>query len=176
MGERRFFNYCQITVGMDNPERSKTIKTYKMRQLTSVLLVAIFAGILFSCGSGKKSQQIKDYKYTEEKAAVAGVLQKKVGDWIKEGVTCYGIVILTDKDGVPRKVREIEAKVISIQPDKIKMKAVEDLVLAPIAGCTKVGMKKGETWEEIDGDLFQTRDEAIKYIDTKYPETQLIIK
>ncbi len=147
-----------------------------MRQLTSILLVAIVAGILFSCGSGKKSQQIKDYKYTAEKAALSGVLQKKVGDWIKEGVTCYGIVLLADKDGTPRKAKEIEAKVISIQPDKIKMKAVEDFVIAPISGCTKVGLKKGETWDELEGDLFQTRDEAIKFIDTKYPETQLIIK
>ncbi|MEI7831394.1 MAG: hypothetical protein WCI31_16565 [Prolixibacteraceae bacterium] len=147
-----------------------------MRKLTSVLLVAIVAGGLWSCGSGKKSQQIKDYKYTEEKSAVSGALQKKVGEWIKEGMTCYGIVILTDKDGTPKKAREIEAKVISIQSDLIKMKALEDLVLAPVAGCTKVGMKKGETWEEKEGDLFQTRDEAIKFIDTKYPETQLIIK
>jgi hypothetical protein len=149
---------------------------YKMRKLTSILLIAIVAGGMLSCGSGKKSQQIKDYKYTEEKTVVSGVLQKKVGDWIKEGVTCYGIVILMDKEGVAKKVREIEAKVISIQPDKIKMKAVEDLILAPVAGCSKLGMKKGETWEETEGDLFQTRDEAIKFIDTKYPETQLIIK
>ena len=91
-------------------------------------------------------------------------------------MTCYGIIILTDKDGLPRKVEAIEAKVISIQPDKIKMKAMEDLVLAPVEGCTKIGIKKGETWDELEGDLFQTRAEAIKHIDTKYPETQVIIK
>ena len=147
-----------------------------MKQLTSIILVAVFAGSILSCGSGNKSKQIKEYKYTEEKAAVAGGLQKKVGAWIKEGMTCYGIVILTDKDGLPKKVEEIEAKVVSIQPNKIKMKAMEDLVLAPIEGCTKTGMKMGETWDELEGDLFQTRAEAIKHIDTKYPETQVIIK
>lgn len=147
-----------------------------MKQLMSIILVVIFAGSILSCGSGNKSKQIKEYKYTEEKAAVTGVLQQKVGTWIKEGMTCYGIVIVTDKDGIPQKVKEIEAKVVSIQPDKIKMKAMEDLALAPFKGCTKSGMKKGETWDEIEGDLFQTRAEAIKHIDTKYPETQVIIK
>lgn len=147
-----------------------------MKQLMPIILVVIFAGSNLSCGSGNKSKQIKEYKYTEEKAAVTGVLQKKVGPWIKEGMTCYGIVVLTDKDGIPKKVKEIEAKVISIQPDKIKMKAMEDLVLAPVEGCIKTGMKKGETWDELEGDLFQTRAEANNYIGTKYPETQVIIK
>lgn len=147
-----------------------------MKQLMPIILVVILAGSILSCGSGNKSKQINEYKYTEEKAAVTGVLQKKVGTWIKEGMTCYGIVILVDKNGLPRKAKAIEAKVISIQSDKIKMKAMEDLALAPFEGCTKSGMKKGETWDELEGDLFQTREEAIKYIDTKYPETQVIIK
>ncbi|MEK7718723.1 MAG: hypothetical protein AAB347_03820 [Bacteroidota bacterium] len=147
-----------------------------MKQLMSIIVGVVFAGSTLSCGSGSKSKQIKEYKYTEGKAAVTGNLQIKVGAWIKEGMTCYGIIILTDKDGLPRKVEAIEAKVISIQPDKIKMKAMEDLVLAPVEGCTKIGIKKGETWDELEGDLFQTRAEAIKHIDTKYPETQVIIK
>ena len=147
-----------------------------MKQLMSIILIVVFAGSILNCGSGNKSKQIKEYKYTEEKAAVTGVLKKKVGPWIKEGMTCYGIVVLMDKDGLPKKMEAIEAKVISIQTDKIKMKAMEDVVLAPVAGCTKIGMKKGETWDELEGDLFQTRAEAIKYIDTKYPETQVIIK
>ena len=142
----------------------------------SVILVAVIAGSIMSCISGNKSNQIKDYKYSEEKVAVTGILQKKVGAWVKEGMTCYGIVILADKEGNPKKVREIEAMVVSIQPDKIKMKAMEDLVLAPVEGCTKTGMKKGETWDELEGDLFQTRDGAIQYISFKYPETQVIVK
>lgn len=112
----------------------------------------------------------------EGQAAVTVVLRKKVGTWIKEGVTCYGIIILADKEGNPKKVREIEAKVVSIQPDKIKMLVLEDLLLAPVEGCNKTGMKKGETWDELEGDLFQTRAEAINYISTKYPETQVIVR
>jgi hypothetical protein len=101
---------------------------------------------------------------------------KKVGNWVKEGMTCYGIIILADKDGAAKKVKEIEAMVVSIQPDRIKMKATEDVILAPVEGCTKIGMKKGETWDETEGDLFQTRDEAIKFIDATYPDTQQIVK
>jgi hypothetical protein len=147
-----------------------------MKQLASIILVAIFAGSILSCGSGNKSKQIKEYKYTEEKVAVTGVLQKKVGPWIKEGMTCYGIVILTDKSGNPRKIKEIEAKVVSIQPDKIKMKALEDLALASIEGCDKTGIKTGESWDELEGDLFQTRAEAIDFIDSRYPENQVIVR
>lgn len=147
-----------------------------MKQLTPIFLAMVFAVCFSGCGSGNKSQKVKEYKYTEEKVVPSGVLQKKVGPWIKEGITCYGIVILADKEGNPKKVREIEAKVISVQPDMIKMKATEDLILAPVEGCTKVGMKKGETWEEKEGDLFQTREEAIKFIDTNFPDTQLINK
>lgn len=140
-----------------------------------IVLITVFAGSIMSCGSGSKSKQIKEYNYTEEKVAVSGVLQKKVGAWVKEGITCYGIIILADKEGNAKKVKEIEAKVVSIQPALIKMKAMEDLVLAPVEGCTKTGMKKGETWDELEGDLFQTRAEAIHYISIKYPETQVII-
>ncbi|MCK9640395.1 MAG: hypothetical protein M0R39_10865 [Prolixibacteraceae bacterium] len=147
-----------------------------MKQLTNIILVAVIAISILGCVSGNKSKQIKDYKYTEEKAAVTGALQKKIGAWIEEGMTCYGIIILTDKEGNAKKVKEIEAKIISIQPDKIKLKAMEDLVLAPVEGCTKTGIKKGETWDEKEGDLFQTRVQAINYIETKYPETQVIVK
>lgn len=147
-----------------------------MKQLTLFFLLLLVVVSFSNCGSGNKSQQLKSYKYTEEKSVLSGSLQKKVGSWIKEGMTCYGIVILNDKDGNAKKVKEIEAKVVSITPEFIKMKANEDLILAAKEGCTKTGMKKGETWEEKEGDLFQTRDEAIKFIDTNYPETQLIIK
>lgn len=147
-----------------------------MKQLNSVIFLVILAGAIWGCGSGNKSKQIKDYKYTEEKAAINDSINKKVGLWIKEGMICYGIVLSLDPKGNPSRVKEIEAKVISIQPDLIKMKSMEDLIIAPVQGCTKIGMKKGETWDEKEGDLFQTRAEAIKYIETKYPNQQFLIE
>jgi hypothetical protein len=53
---------------------------------------------------------------------------------------------------------------------------MEDVVIAPIQGCTKVGMKKGEMWDEKEGDLFRTREEAVKYIETKYSDHQFLIE
>ena len=43
----------------------------------SVILVAVIAGSIMSCISGNKSNQIKDYKYSEEKVAVTGILLKR---------------------------------------------------------------------------------------------------
>jgi hypothetical protein len=151
----------------------KTIKIGMMKHLVSVFLAGILICSLWSCGTRDKSQIVKGYQYKEESAKVNEVMQKKIGAWLQEGMTCYGIVILTDGDGLPKKVKEIQAKVISVQKDKIKMKALEDLALAPVKGCTKIGMRKGETWDETEGDLFQTREEAIKFIDTNYPDMQL---
>lgn len=147
-----------------------------LKQLVLITWSIVLPGILVSCGTPDKSKILKSYSYQSDSLKVGGEMAKKIGSWAREGVTCYGIIILTDKEGLPKKVKEIEAKIVSVQSDKIKMKALEDVVLAPVAGCDKIGMKKGETWEETDGDLFQTRDEAIKFIDTKYPETQLLIK
>ena len=143
-----------------------------MRQLALIAFVVILAGTIWGCGSGNKSKQIKEYKYAEEKVTVNDTIQNKVGSWIKEGMTCYGIVIMLDAKGRATKVKEIEAKVVSIQPDLIKMKATEELMMAPVQGCDKLGMKKGETWEEKEGDLFRTREEAVNFIETNFQNVQ----
>ena len=147
-----------------------------MKQILIVILGVIILTSFIGCGSRDKSKILKEYKYKADVENLNNVLQVKVGSWIKEGASCYGIIILADKNGIPKKVKELQAKVISIQKDKITMKALEDVVLAPVEGCTKLGIKKGETWEETDGDLFQTREESIKFIITNYPDTQIKIK
>ncbi len=139
-----------------------------MKQLISVTLMIILAISIWSCGSGNKSKQIKDYKYADEKATVRDSIPGKAGSWIREGMTCYGIIISLNKKGHGTKVKVIEAKVVSIQPDLIKLKAMEDLIMVPIQGCEKISMKKGEVWEEKEGELFRTRAEAVRYIQTNY--------
>ena len=140
-----------------------------MRHLRSIILIVILVGTLWSCGSGNKSKQIKDYKYTEEKSTLNDSIAKKAGSWIREGLTCYGIIISVKRMGHVTMVKIIEAKVVSIQPDLIKLKSMEDLVMAPIQGCDRVSIKKGDTWEEKEGELFRTRAEAVKYVQTNYP-------
>ncbi len=138
------------------------------------LLISIIAGILLllnmaGCGRSDKSKILEQYKYDDSKSVSKGIIEQKLGTWVKEGVTCYGIVIVNSENGLPIRIKEVNAKVISIQSDKIRMKSLEDIVMAPVKGCTKFSITKGEDWDETEGDLFQTKEEAIKFIDTKYP-------
>lgn len=128
---------------------------------------------LFSCGQRDKSKVLGQYKFEESKSVLNETLKKKLGSWVQEGTNCYGIIILRDEDGLPKKLKEIQAKVVSVQPDKIKMKALEEINMSPVKGCSKVGIKKGETWDETEGDLFPTKEEAIQFIDTNYPGLRL---
>ncbi|MFY9152025.1 MAG: hypothetical protein WAO52_08425 [Prolixibacteraceae bacterium] len=134
-----------------------------MKQITAFFLSLIFIWGIAGCGSNDKSKQIEKYKYDESANKLNDLLKKKVGSWIQEGMECYGLIIMTDKDGQLQALKEIKAMVLIIQSDKIKMKALEDASLAPKAGCTKMGITKGETWWEEEGDLFKTREEAIAF-------------
>lgn len=124
---------------------------------------------IFSCTGKDKSKTIEQYSYNASEVVLNEKLQEKIGSWIKEGMTCYGVVILNDENGIPKKLKELKAKVLIIQKDKIKMKALENIALAPVEGCSKIGMKKGETWWETDGELYKSKEDAIAFIDNNYP-------
>jgi hypothetical protein len=57
--------------------------------------------------------------------------------------------------------------VVKVSETLIKMKALETVSLAEVKGCTKMGLAKGDLWEEKEGDLFQTKEEAIAYLKEK---------
>ena len=138
------------------------------------LLISFIAGVIlllnmWGCGQSDKSKILAQYKYDESKITTNEIIPHKLGSWVKEGITCYGIVIVHDESGYPLRIKEVNAKVISIQSDKIKMRSLEDVVMAPVKGCIKFSIRNGEDWDEIEGDLFQTKEEAIKFIDTNYP-------
>lgn len=140
----------------------------QVRVLCSII-GAIFFIYITGCNSDKKNKALEQYSYESKDEKLSDKFQKKVGDWIGEGKECYGIIVLCDEKGNPKKLKEVKAKVISVRADKIKMKSLENIQLAPVEGCSKIGIKKGETWIETEGDLFQTREEVISYIDSKYP-------
>jgi len=77
--------------------------------------------------------------------------------------------MVCDLAGKPIRIKEVTVQVVSIQPEGIKMKALEDVIINRTIECTKVSFKKGESWDEEYGEIFETREEAIKYIDDKYP-------
>jgi hypothetical protein len=138
-----------------------------MKQL--FFLAVLSSILLISCNHRNRSDEIKSYQYKDNSALQSGELEKKVGAWVKEGVDCYGILMMNDPNGVPQKLKEVKAKVVSVFNGGIKMKAMESVDMAPVDGCSKIGIRSGETWIETEGDLFKTREEAIAYIKTNFP-------
>jgi len=131
----------------------------------SVLCCLLTALLFFSgCRSGKKSEEIKNYAYQEPSTKMNSVLEDKVGGWISEGTVCYGLVVGIDSEGKVAKGLPVKAKVVTNASDSLKMKALENVSLAEVKGCSKMGISKGEPWWEKDGDLFKTLEEATAYL------------
>jgi hypothetical protein len=133
--------------------------------IASVLLLIYISG----CGYSDKSKILENYKYEESISAPIARIPKNPGPWVKEGILCYGIVVVFNENKKPLRVKEFHAKVINIEPDKIRMRSLENIKMSQVKGCNKFCIKEGEDWDEADGDIFQTKEEAIKLIDTKYP-------
>lgn len=135
-----------------------------MRKFGIITFIIIAAIAFQSCNSKNKSKEIAKYQTTETKPQLNEVLQKKVGSWIQEGMDCYGVIVTLDTDGNVRGMKTLKAKVLIVQNDQIKMKALESINLGPKEGCSKMGISEGDTWWEKDGDLFQTQEQALEYI------------
>jgi len=137
-------------------------------------MILIIAGIslllsIVACSERDKSKIIEQYKYEGNTNVLTELNKKKLGSWVKEGITCYGIIMVRDENKRPVRLKEVQAKVLSIHSENIKMEALEDVAINRTIECNKVTLKKGECWDEIDGELFKTREEAIRFIDDKYP-------
>lgn len=137
-----------------------------MKTWKSALLIMLVFG-LGACNSGTNSQENKTYDYVETTTELNPVLKARIGDWAKKGVECYGVVVTLDAEGVPQNGLPVKAKIIRIEKDQIKMKALENISLGEEQGCSKMGISSGETWWETDGDLFQTREEAEQFLRKK---------
>lgn len=127
------------------------------------LLISISLLALISCNTKHKSEEIASYSYSAN-VKLTKVLYDRVGTWIEEGLDCYGCIAMYDDDGNIIGAKPISAKTLVITEKAIKMKALETVSLAPKIGCTKLGLEKGDTWWENKGDLFQTKEEAVAYI------------
>ena len=128
-------------------------------QYLSIIFLLLF--FLFSCNSQKKTNEVASYQYEEEKIEMSDELKSKTPDWVVEGKICYGLVVQLDKNKNPIKGKIVKAKVIQIQRDAIKMKALESVSLVEVEGCTKMGLNKGDIWEEKQGDYYLTKEDAI---------------
>lgn len=140
-----------------------------MKSLAFIVVFFLATLDFAGCGQRDKSKIIEQYKYDGDVNVLEVRYKKEIGDWLKEGVSCYGIVMVRDGNKVPVRLKEVYAKVISIHSESIKMEILEDVYMNRAIECNKITLKKGESWTELDGELFKTREEAIKFIDTKYP-------
>lgn len=125
-----------------------------------LLLVIAISG----CNSEGKSAEEATYEYEGPSTELNAELRAKIGDWAKEGVECYGILVAIDATGIPQYGLPIKAKIVRIKASKIKMKAAESVNMGPKEGCSEMGMSYGESWWEVDGDLFQTKEGAEAYL------------
>lgn len=116
---------------------------------------------LFSCNSSDKSKEVSSYSYEEINVEMSDELKNKIPGWVEEGKICYGVVVQINEKNEPLKGKPIKAKVVSIGKNAIKMKAVETVRLVEVEGCSKMGISKGETWDEREGDLYLSLEEAI---------------
>jgi hypothetical protein len=132
-----------------------------------LIFSVVAAAILFSCNSKKKSEEIANYSYTEKSTQLSPELQKEIGPWLENDIICYGLVVTVNNEGTPLKGKPVKAKVVQIDGDEIKMKALEEVNIAEVKGCDKKGIAKGEIWMEKDKELFQTREDAINYLKNK---------
>lgn len=116
---------------------------------------------LFSCNSSNKSEEVASYTYKEEKVEMSDELKAKIPDWVEEGKVCYGLVVQINDKEQPVKGKPVKAKVVQIGEHWVKMKALETVSLVEYEGCNQMGLTKGQTWDEDEGDLYLTLQDAI---------------
>ena len=130
-----------------------------------ISVIALFVVVAISgCNSDGESSEEATYDYEGPSTELNAELRSKIGDWAVNGVECYGVLVAIDGTGIPQYGLPIKAKIVKIKANKIKMKAVESVNMGPKEGCSKMGMSYGESWWEIEGDIFQTLEEAEAYL------------
>lgn len=138
------------------------------KRYLNLLALLIILPIL-SCNQTKPSDATKETAYTLKSDSLIQLNDKinsRIGSWVEKGVECYGIVIVNFPDG--RTIgKSVKCKVISIKPDRIKMKTIESVSLMESEGCNKLGLAYGDTWWETEGDLYKTKEEADNYLREK---------
>lgn len=132
---------------------------------TPLLLVIVLTLLVTGCHSKKRSEEVKNYAYQEGSGASGDSAYRLPSKpWVEEGLECYGLVVGIDDYGRMLTGLPIKAKVLTIRPDSVRMKALETVSLAHVKGCKKLGLTRGDIWWEVEGDLFKTREEATAWL------------
>ena len=126
-----------------------------------LLIISFLLLFGVGCNSKKKSNEVASYSYEEETIEMSDKLKSLVPEWVAEGKICYGLIVQIDKDKIPIFGKPVKAKVVRIKKDAIIMKALENVSLAEVEDCSKMGLTKGETWNEEEGDFYLTKLDAV---------------
>lgn len=134
-------------------------------------LLVCFFSVLFvvGCNTKHKSSEVASYKYDAESDKKQSV-NVDVPDWVKEGTICYGLVVQHSKEEEYKykKGKPVKAIVVSIGEHAVKLKALETVSLVKTIGCDQQRIVIGEVWDEVDGDIYKTREEAIEVLKKKH--------
>ncbi|WP_319502360.1 hypothetical protein [uncultured Draconibacterium sp.] len=131
-----------------------------------VLLVILFTSLcIISCNSSKNSDEIASYTYQEKKVEMSDSLRVKIPDWVEEGKICFGLVVQVTKEGKPITGKPVKAKVVQIDENSVKMKALETVILYEGPDRNLKGINKGQVWDEKEGDLYLTFEEAVEVLE-----------
>lgn len=133
-----------------------------MKKVSRLIAIATLL-LLVSC-AGKKEPDVV-YEYQEKQNELSAELQEQIGSWAEEGMSCYGILALVDKEGVIQEGSVIRARILRFNGDSVKMRSLESKQLREVEGCDKMGISRGETWWETAGDVYQTEEEAQAKLD-----------
>lgn len=123
--------------------------------------------VITGCNSKNKSDEIANYTYSDDSAQLVVDWKNEIGDWLDNGVECYGLVVAVNSKDVPQRGKPVKAKVLRISKNEIKMKALENVNIAPSKDCPSMGITEGETWLEKEAELFKTKEDAIAYLSSK---------
>lgn len=140
-----------------------------MRHFIAYLGGSLLFLLVFGCGKTDKSKILAQYAY-QDSVVVHQQIQtvSGSGDWIKKGIVCYGIAVVSNNHLQPIKVREVRAMVVDFVPNGVKMSSLETLFQTEKEACSQYLIIEGEEWTEREGELFKTKEEAIKYVESKY--------
>lgn len=133
-----------------------------MKNVPTIITFVVFI-LAVSC-SGKKEPEVV-YEYQEKTYELSDELQEKIGSWAEEGMSCYGILALVDKEGVIQEGSVIKARILRFNGDSVKMRSLESKQLREVEGCDQMGISRGETWWETAGDIYRTEEEAQAQLD-----------
>ncbi len=128
-----------------------------------VLITSLITLSIVSCDNSKKSGEVASYTYEEETVEMNPELKVAIPDWVEVGKICYGLVVQIDSETKePLRGQPVRAKVVQVNENAVKMKSLESIMMAQVENCSKKLIDKGEVWDEMEGDLYLTREDAIE--------------